>query len=52
MSVIQPNDWENPQVVGRNKQPAHATSIPYADEPTALDGDRNKSPFFQLLNGD
>jgi beta-galactosidase len=52
MTAIQPKDWENPQVVGRNKQPAHATLLPYADVSTALAGDRNSSPFFQLLNGD
>jgi beta-galactosidase len=52
MTDSQPNDWENPQVVGRNKQPAHATLLPYADEKTALIGDRNLSPFFQRLNGD
>lgn len=46
------NDWENPQVLGRNKEPAHVTLTPYADEQTALTGDRAASPYFQLLNGD
>ena len=45
-------DWENPQVVGRNKEPAHATLLPYADSATALDADRTSSPYFRLLNGD
>jgi len=49
---VQANDWENPQVVGRNKEPAHATLLPYADEATALQGDREASPCFQLLNGE
>ena len=49
---MQPRDWENPQVVGRNKQPAHATLLPYADLTTAMTGERNSSPYFQLLNGD
>jgi beta-galactosidase len=52
MTDIQPNDWENPHIVGRNKQPAHATLIPYEDIGSALAGKRNASPFFQLLNGD
>jgi len=52
MTAMQPNDWENPQVVGRNKQPAHATLLPYADLETALTADQNNSPYFQLLNGD
>ena len=49
---MQPKDWENPQVVGRNKQPAHATLLPYADSATALAAERNDSPYFKLLNGD
>ena len=52
MTRVQANDWENPQVVGRNKEPAHATLLPYADEATALQGDREASPCFQLLNGE
>ncbi|MEZ4636451.1 MAG: hypothetical protein R2856_16050 [Caldilineaceae bacterium] len=38
------NDWENPRVVGRNKEAAHATSIPYADAAQALRGDRTPRP--------
>jgi len=45
-------DWENPKVVDRNKEPAHATLIPYADEESALLGDRGRSPWFSLLNGE
>ena len=58
MDAAKVNDWENPQVVGRNKEPAHATLIPYPDTETALAGDRvdrfdeATSPFFKLLNGD
>ncbi|HQE91402.1 MAG TPA: glycoside hydrolase family 2 TIM barrel-domain containing protein [Anaerolineae bacterium] len=47
-----PNDWENPQMVGQNKEPAHATLLPYQDVPTALNGDRRACTHFQLLNGD
>ena len=58
MTTVAVNDWENPQVVGRNKEPGHATLVPYADTASALVGeraDRNgraTSPFFRLLNGD
>jgi beta-galactosidase len=46
------DDWQNPQVVGRNKEPGHATLVPYADEATALAEDRTASPYFKLLNGE
>jgi len=49
---VKMNDWENPQVVGRNKGGGHVSLIPYPDERTALAGDRSASPYFQLLNGD
>jgi len=45
------NDWENPQVVGRNKEPAHATLVPYPDQATALTGERTASAYFKSLNG-
>ena len=45
-------DWENPRVVERNREPAHATLVPYDDEHKALKGDRSSSPWFMLLNGD
>ncbi len=48
----QTNDWENPHVVGRNKEPGRASFIPYADAETALDGEREQSPAFKLLNGE
>jgi beta-galactosidase len=58
MTTVKVNDWENPHVVGRNKEPAHVTLVPYADAETALGGGyidrhgRAASPFFKLLNGD
>ena len=45
------DDWQNPQIVGRNKEPGHATLVPYADEATALAEDRMASAYFKLLNG-
>lgn len=44
-------DWENPQVTGINKEPAHATLIPYADAASAATCDPTTSPFRRSLNG-
>ena len=44
-------DWQDPQVVARNKEPGHATLIPYADEASALAGNRGASPFHLPLDG-
>jgi beta-galactosidase len=44
-------DWENPEVVAVNKEPAHCTLVPYADLETALRADRKESPFYRSLNG-
>lgn len=52
MPLTAPKDYENPAIVGRNKEPAHATLIPYPDRASALAGDRDISPYFKLLNGD
>jgi len=52
---VKPNahteDWQNPLVVARNKQPGHVTLVPFPDEATARAGDRAASPYFCLLNG-
>jgi len=44
-------DWENLDIIGRNKEPAHATYTPYADRDSALAGDSSRSPFYQSLDG-
>ena len=44
-------DWENPHVVERNKEPGHATLIPFANQSEAAPGNRDQSPFFLSLNG-
>ncbi len=44
-------DWDNPELVARNKQPGHATLVPYPDEAMALAGERYASPYLKLLNG-
>jgi beta-galactosidase len=47
----QPNDWENEQVIGINKELGHSTYVPYANIPQALADYANDSPFYQCLNG-
>jgi len=44
-------DWENPQEIGRNKEPAHCTLIPFADMAAAAAGCKESSPYFQSLDG-
>lgn len=53
-------DWENPRVFNLNKEPAHATFVPYADEASARRGvlayapgaaPAPGSPFVISLNG-
>lgn len=44
-------DWENPQILHRNREGARAGLIPFADESSACRGDREASPVFRLLNG-
>lgn len=46
------NDWENPQVVGRNKEPGHATLLPFADVACAQQGDWTASPWYRSLDGE
>jgi beta-galactosidase/beta-glucuronidase len=44
-------DWQNPAVLAWQRQPAHASLLPYADAASALTGERSASPYFKLLNG-
>lgn len=46
-----PPEIENPECLGINKQPAHATLIPYADIKEALAARRDASSFSRSLNG-
>jgi len=45
------NDWENPNLLHRNREAAHAWMMPHADPRSALSGERGASPFHQLLSG-
>jgi hypothetical protein len=44
------DEWQDPTVSGRNREPAHATMLPYATVEQALEGTREASPFFRSLN--
>jgi beta-galactosidase len=44
-------EWENEQVLQLNREPAHASYIPFASVEQALRGKREDSPFFQSLDG-
>lgn len=44
-------DWENEEVVSRNKEPRRVSAIPFPDRLGALRGSREASPYFQSLNG-
>ena len=46
------NDWENPEVYGRNKEQGHATRVSFASREEALSGERFASVNVNLLNGD
>ncbi|WP_276481649.1 glycoside hydrolase family 2 TIM barrel-domain containing protein [Paraflavitalea pollutisoli] len=52
-SNTKPEDWENEAVFAINKEPAHATYIPYPtmQQAQAPDTNRFRSPWCQLLNG-
>jgi len=51
MSNLHVNDWENLDLMHRNREPAHATLLPYADAASARSFNRDASPYFRLLNG-
>lgn len=44
-------DWNNPAVVGINKERPHASLMPYGDLESALAGKRYNSSWMRLLNG-
>jgi len=44
-------EWENPQIVGINKEPGHCTLVPYPDTESALKCERQNSEFYKSLNG-
>lgn len=50
--VLAVNDWENPDVIGRNKEIARVTAVPYAGRMNAVKGVRAASAYVQSLDGD
>ncbi|GAG57093.1 unnamed protein product [marine sediment metagenome] len=44
-------DWENAEMIGQNKEPAHNTLIPYQDVEFALKGIPDASLYYKSLNG-
>lgn len=46
-----PAEIENPEAIGINKQPAHASLMPYANLQEALRADRYASTYRKSLNG-
>jgi beta-galactosidase len=46
-----PVDWENPEVIGINKEAPHATLMPFSDRKAALGRRRDASPNRLTLNG-
>lgn len=49
--VDYPAEIENPECLGINKEPYHATLMPYANLQEALKANRHASSFSQSLNG-
>ena len=45
-------DWENPQMVGRNKEAPRATAIPFADTKPRWSGTRRDPRGIESLNGE
>ena len=48
---VAPNDWENPAVFQINREPTHATFLPFADKQSAIADVYENSPWFYSLNG-
>ena len=47
----EPRDWENPGVIGINKEAPHASMISYNDEESALEAVTASSPNVLMLDG-
>ncbi len=47
-----PLEWQDPAIVGVNKEPPHATFTSYPDDALARAGRRESLPYYRSLNGD
>jgi len=45
------HDWENEQIIGINKEPAHSTYVPYATISQSVVDYAENSPYYESLNG-
>ena len=43
--------WEDPTMIGENKEPGHATLMPFGNLSEALEGEKSSSAHFFNLNG-
>lgn len=50
-SVSAANDWEDPEIIGRNKLDPNATMFRFDSADQALTGGRDESPYVKLLDG-
>lgn len=48
----QQNEWENPNIVERNKEAGRATFVLYQNDAVATDNKPEASAYYQSLNGD
>ncbi len=44
-------NWQNPEIIGENKLPAHSLLIPFQEEPD-FNTFNEQSPYYMSLNGD
>ncbi len=44
-------EYKDPKIIGINKEPAHATLLPYQDKKSASTFERANAEFYQSLNG-
>lgn len=49
--IMPMNDWENPKMFDQNKELPYATMVPYPDVARAIQDQKDRSPFYQSLNG-
>lgn len=45
------NEWENPNIIDRNKEEAHAQFVLFSNADRAMSLDDNESEFYKSLNG-
>jgi beta-galactosidase len=50
-SALQVPDWENPEVFEKNREPPHASYLPYDTVENALSRRPERSPYFRSLDG-